>query len=94
MKISLLLLTLLLAAVWTGSQGSSFRSPGVKCCSSEMFFPRKIPAFRIKSYQYTASRCSHKAALVKLPKGTVCVNPEAGWFRDYLKQKKPTNTSM
>ncbi|NXY16293.1 CCL13 protein, partial [Atrichornis clamosus] len=92
MKISLVLLTLLLAAPWTGSQGLSFRRPGITCCSKEKFFRRKIPEFRIKGYQYTASLCPHRAALVKLSKGTLCVDPDVGWFQKYL-QQKPTLTS-
>ncbi|KAM6238868.1 uncharacterized protein M6G45_012773 isoform 2-T2 [Spheniscus humboldti] len=58
---SLALLTLLLAALWTGSQGISFRSPYGACCYKEMFVRQKIPAFLIRSYQKTPSHCSRKA---------------------------------
>ncbi|NXL80431.1 CCL13 protein, partial [Leptocoma aspasia] len=94
MKISVALLILLLAAAWTGSQGMSFRSSRASCCSQEMFSRRKIPEFKIQGYQYTSATCSHRAVLVKLPKGMVCVDPEQRWFQEYLrKQKKPDSTS-
>ncbi|NXU40925.1 CCL4 protein, partial [Drymodes brunneopygia] len=94
MKISLALLVLLLAAAWTGSQGKSFRSSRLTCCSKEMFLRRKIPDSRIQSYLHTAPSCSHRAVLVKLQKGMVCVNPEERWFQEYLrKQKRPNSTS-
>ncbi|XP_038013966.1 C-C motif chemokine 13-like [Motacilla alba alba] len=94
MKISLALLFLLLAAAWTGSQGMSFRSSRAKCCSKEMFSRRKIPGFKIQGYLETASTCTHRAVLVKLPKGMVCVDPEQKWFQEYLrKQKRPNSTS-
>ncbi|NWV12015.1 CCL13 protein, partial [Ptilonorhynchus violaceus] len=93
MKISLALLVLLLAAAWTGSQGMSFRSSRVTCCSKEDISRRKIPEFKIKDYQYTASPCPHKAVLVKLPKATVCVDPEVKWFRNYQRKKKQQNST-
>ncbi|NXT16005.1 CCL13 protein, partial [Prunella fulvescens] len=94
MKISVFLLILLLAAAWTGSQGMSFRSSRVKCCPKEKFSHRKIPEFRIQSYQYTPPSCTHRAVLVKLLKGVVCVDPEVEWFQEYLrKHKKPNSTS-
>ncbi|NWV49347.1 CCL13 protein, partial [Daphoenositta chrysoptera] len=94
MKISLALLVLLLAAAWAGRQGVSFRSSKATCCSKEMFSRRKIPEFRIKGYQDTAPSCTHRAALVMLSRGMVCVDPEERWFQKYLrKQKKPTSTS-
>ncbi|NWX30620.1 CCL13 protein, partial [Notiomystis cincta] len=92
MKISLALL--LLAAACTGSQGMTFRSR-VICCSKEDFSHQRIPEFKIQDYRNTSSSCTHKAVLVKLPKRTVCVDPEERWFQDYLKrQKKPNSTSM
>ncbi|NXK65794.1 CCL13 protein, partial [Sylvietta virens] len=96
MKISLALLILLLAAAWTGSQGMSFRSSrgNVPCCSKEKFSRQKIPGFRIRGYLYTPPSCAHRAVLVKLLKGMVCVDPEERWFQQYLrKQKKPNSTS-
>ncbi|NXR62072.1 CCL13 protein, partial [Rhadina sibilatrix] len=94
MKISLALLILLLAAAWTGSQGMSFRSSRGECCPREKFYTRRIPAVRIQGYLYTAPTCSHRAVLVKLLKGRVCVDPEERWFQEYLrKQKKPNSTS-
>ncbi|NXL60304.1 CCL4 protein, partial [Chordeiles acutipennis] len=92
---SLILLTLLLlAALWTGSQGISFRSPGHStCCYKEMFVRQKIPASLIRSYQMTPSHCSRKAVRVELRKTKVCVNPEEDWFQQYLRQKESTNTS-
>ncbi|NWT73371.1 CCL13 protein, partial [Prunella himalayana] len=93
MKISVALLMLLLAAAWTGSQGMSFRSSRANCCSKEKFSHRKIPEFRIQSYQYTSPSCTHRAVLVKLLKGVVCVDPENKWFQEYLrKHKKPNST--
>ncbi|NXO92386.1 CCL13 protein, partial [Certhia brachydactyla] len=91
MKISFALLILLLAAAWTGSQGRSFRSSRVKCCSEEMFSRRKISEFRIQGYQYTAPTCTHRAVLVKLLKGLVCVDPEERWFQEYLRKQKKSN---
>ncbi|XP_039576700.1 C-C motif chemokine 7-like [Passer montanus] len=94
MKISLALLVLLLAAAWTGSQGLSFRRSSPSCCSKGMFSRRKIPEFKILGYLETASSCTHRAVLVKLAKGMVCVDPEEKWFQEYLrKQKKPNSTS-
>ncbi|KAM6296705.1 C-C motif chemokine 4 homolog [Aegotheles albertisi] len=95
MKIfSLALLTLLLAALWTGSQGISFRSPYSVCCYKEMFIRKKIPAAFIRSYQETPSHCSRKAVRVELQKGRkFCVDPAEDWFQQYLRQKKPTSTS-
>ncbi|NWZ02321.1 CCL13 protein, partial [Loxia curvirostra] len=94
MRISLALLILLLAAAWTGSQGMSFRSSRAQCCSKEMFFPRKIPEFRIRGYLETAPSCTHRAVLVKLLKGMVCVDRKEKWFQEYLrKQKQPNSTS-
>ncbi|NXQ95532.1 CCL4 protein, partial [Sagittarius serpentarius] len=81
---SLALLTLLLMALWTGSQGISFRSPYSACCYREMFIQKKIPAFLIRSYQKTPSHCSRKAVRVELRKGKkICVDPEEGWFQQY-----------
>ncbi|NXS35290.1 CCL26 protein, partial [Pomatostomus ruficeps] len=95
MKISVALLIVLLAAAWTGSQGMSFRSSRVTCCSRERLFRRKILEFWIRGYQYTAPSCAHQAVVVKLLKGTVCVDPEQGWFQEYLrKQKQPNSTSL
>ncbi|NXB47502.1 CCL12 protein, partial [Leucopsar rothschildi] len=97
MKISVLLL-LLLAAAWTGSQGKSFRSSKYYCCSKEMLARRKINESMIQGYRYTSSSCTHKAVLVKLMTGSICVDPEEKWFQKYLrkqeKQKKPNSTSM
>ncbi|NWT59432.1 CCL5 protein, partial [Erythrocercus mccallii] len=94
MKVSMALLILLLAAACTGSQGISFRSSRRPCCSKEMFHTRKIPEFRIQGYLHTASSCTHRAVLVKLLRGSVCVDPEQRWFQEYLrKQKKSNNTS-
>ncbi|NWY65346.1 CCL13 protein, partial [Erithacus rubecula] len=92
MKISALLL-LLLAAAWVGSQGMSFRSRS-QCCSREMFSSRKIPEQLIQGYQHTDPSCTHRAVLVKLQKGMVCVDPEKKWFQKFLrKQKQPNSTS-
>ncbi|NXV00395.1 CCL5 protein, partial [Cettia cetti] len=94
MKVSVALLMLLLAAACTGSQGMSFRSSRGKCCSKEQFYPRKIPELRIQGYQYTPPSCTHRAVLVKLLRGWVCVDPEETWFQEHLrKQKKPDSTS-
>ncbi|XP_041278932.1 C-C motif chemokine 13-like [Onychostruthus taczanowskii] len=94
MKISLALLILLLAAAWTGSQGMSFRRSRANCCSKGMFSHRKIPEFRIRGYLQTAPTCTHRAVLVKLPKGMVCVDPEEKWLQEYLrKQKEPNSTT-
>ncbi|NXE66805.1 CCL13 protein, partial [Calcarius ornatus] len=94
MRISLALLVLLLAAAWTGSQGLSFRSSRAKCCSKKMFHHGKIPEFRIRGYLETASTCTHRAVLVKLLRGMVCVDPEKKWFQEYLRrQKNPNSTS-
>ncbi|KAF1658716.1 C-C motif chemokine 1, partial [Aptenodytes patagonicus] len=88
------LLTLLLAALWTGSQGVSFRSPYGACCYKEMFIRQKIPAFLIRSYQKTPSHCSRKAVRVELLKGKkFCVDWEEGWFQQYRRQKESTSTS-
>ncbi|NXQ57291.1 CCL13 protein, partial [Anthoscopus minutus] len=93
MKISLALLILLLAAAWTGSQGISFRSSRATCCSKEKFSRRKIPEVKIQSHLYTAPSCTHRAVLVKLQKGTVCVDPQERWFQEYLRKKKLNSTS-
>ncbi|NWH39480.1 CCL13 protein, partial [Chloropsis hardwickii] len=94
MKIAVALLVLLLAAAWTGSQGLSFRRSSPPCCSKEQFSSKRIPHFKIQSYQKTPSNCPLKAVIVKLPKWSVCVDPEAKWFKDYLrKQEKPKSTS-
>ncbi|NWI36388.1 CCL4 protein, partial [Picathartes gymnocephalus] len=94
MKISLALLILLLAAACPGSRGMTFRSSRVTCCSKEMFSNRKIPEVRIQGYLPTAPSCTHKAVLVQLKKGRVCVDPEQRWFQEYLrKQKKANSTS-
>ncbi|NXR18818.1 CCL4 protein, partial [Cinclus mexicanus] len=92
MKISVLLL-LLLALAWTGSQGMSLRSPKSQCCSKEMFKYRKIPESRIQDYKYTDPTCTHRAVLVKLLKGNVCVDPEERWFQKYLRKQKKTNST-
>ncbi|NXT70606.1 CCL13 protein, partial [Chaetops frenatus] len=94
MKISWALLILLLAAACPGSQGMAFRSSRVSCCSKEMFSRRKIPEFRIQGYLPTAPTCTHKAVLVRLKKGRVCVDPDERWFQEYLrKQKQPSSSS-
>ncbi|NXN75332.1 CCL1 protein, partial [Himantopus himantopus] len=91
---SLALLTLLLAALWTGSQSVSFRSSYGVCCYKEMFIRQKIPAFLIRSYQNTPSHCSRRAVLVQLLKGKkFCVDPEEGWFQRYQKQKESARAS-
>ncbi|NXS75180.1 CCL4 protein, partial [Pandion haliaetus] len=91
---SLALLTLLLATIWTGSQGVSFRSPYSACCYQAMFIQKKIPASLIKSYQKTPSHCSRKAVRVELQKGKkVCVDPEESWFQQYRQKKESTSTS-
>ncbi|NXS24234.1 CCL5 protein, partial [Mystacornis crossleyi] len=95
MKISLALLVLLLAAAWAGRPGVSFRSSKVTCCSEKMFSRQKIPAFRIQKYEYTSPKCTHKAVLVMLQKGTmVCVDPEERWFQQYLRKQNPNSTSQ
>ncbi|XP_075374547.1 C-C motif chemokine 26-like [Mycteria americana] len=91
---SLVLLTLLLVALWTGSQGVSFRSPYGACCYKEMFIRQKIPASFIRSYEKTPSHCSRKAVRVELLKGKkYCVDPEEGWFQQYQQQKESTSSS-
>ncbi|NXW01970.1 CCL1 protein, partial [Fregetta grallaria] len=91
---SLALLTLLLAALWTRSQGISFRSPYGACCYKEMVVRQKIPAFLIRSYQKTPSHCSRKAVRVELLKGKkFCVDAEVDWFQQYQRQKESTSTS-
>ncbi|NXK17719.1 CCL4 protein, partial [Arenaria interpres] len=91
---SLALITLLLAAIWTGSQGVSFRSPYGSCCYKEMFIKKKIPSFLIRSYQNTSSHCSRRAVRVELLKGKkFCVDPEEPWFQQYLQQKESTSAS-
>ncbi|KFQ55123.1 PREDICTED: C-C motif chemokine 1-like [Nestor notabilis] len=91
---SLALLTVLLAALWTGSQGVSFRSPYSACCYKEMFIRQKIPALLIKSYQETPSHCSRRAVRVELLKGKkFCVDPKEGWFQQYQRQKESSHTS-
>ncbi|XP_074889451.1 C-C motif chemokine 13-like [Buteo buteo] len=85
---SLALLTLLLAAIWTGSQGVSFRSPYSMCCYQNMFVQKKIPAFIIRSYQMTPSHCSRKAVRVELRNGrNICVDPEESWLQQYQRKK-------
>ncbi|NXE27245.1 CCL5 protein, partial [Ardeotis kori] len=87
----LALLTVLLAALWTGSQGVSFRSSYGPCCYKEMIIRQKIPIFLIRSYQETSSHCSRKAVRVELRKGRkFCVDPEADWFRQYQQQQEMT----
>ncbi|NXH36703.1 CCL26 protein, partial [Myiagra hebetior] len=93
MKISLALLILLLAAACAGRQGVSFRSSKVTCCPKEKFSHRKIPEAKILEYRYTSSTCTHKAVLVTLPGGMVCVDPEERWFQKYLRKQKPNSTS-
>ncbi|KFP21150.1 C-C motif chemokine 7 [Egretta garzetta] len=91
---SLALLTLLLVALWTESQGVSFRSRYSRCCYRDMFFRKKIPANLIKSYQETPSHCSHRAVYVELLKGKkFCVDPTADWFQQYQRQKASISTS-
>ncbi|XP_009969483.2 C-C motif chemokine 13-like [Tyto alba] len=91
---SLTLLTLLLAALWTRSQGMSFRSHYGTCCYKEMFIQKKIPAFLIKSFQETPSHCSHKAVRVEMLKGKkFCVDPQKEWFQQYRQQQESTSTS-
>ncbi|NWV34683.1 CCL2 protein, partial [Grantiella picta] len=94
MKVSLALLILLLAAACTDIKAASFRSTRPECCTEEMLVHKKIPPSRIQGFQYTASSCPLKAALVKLPKLAVCVDPEEKWFQYYLRmQKKPNAIS-
>ncbi|XP_010400780.1 C-C motif chemokine 5-like [Corvus cornix cornix] len=94
MKISLALLVLLLAAAWAGRPGMSFRSSKVMCCPKEKFSRGRIPEDKILEYHYTSPTCTHKAVLVTMPRGMVCVDPEEKWFQKYLrKQKKPNSTS-
>ncbi|NXC15829.1 CCL4 protein, partial [Corythaeola cristata] len=91
---SLALLTLLLVALWTGSQSVSFHSHYSTCCYKDMFIHQKIPAFLIRSYQKTPSHCSRKAMLVELLKGKkFCVDPENSWFQEYQRQNELTSTS-
>ncbi|NWW44048.1 CCL4 protein, partial [Pedionomus torquatus] len=91
---SLAIITLLLAALWTRSQGVSFRSPYSTCCYKEMFIKQKIPGSLIRSYQKTPSHCSRRAVRVELLRGKkFCVDPEERWFQQYLRQKESTSTS-
>ncbi|NXY71209.1 CCL13 protein, partial [Glareola pratincola] len=91
---SLALLTLLLAALWTGSQGFSLRSSYSTCCYKDMFIRKKIPLSNIKSYQKTPSHCSHRAVRVELLDGNkFCVDPKERWFQQYRRQKKSTSAS-
>uniref|UniRef100_A0A8B9F5R6 Chemokine interleukin-8-like domain-containing protein n=1 Tax=Amazona collaria TaxID=241587 RepID=A0A8B9F5R6_9PSIT len=86
------LLSLLLAALWTGNQGVSSRSSYSACCYKDMFIRQKIPALLIKSYQETPSHCSHKAVRVELRNGKkFCM--EQDWFQQHQRQKQPTRTS-
>ncbi|NWY44255.1 CCL5 protein, partial [Sylvia atricapilla] len=93
MKISLALLVLLLAAAWIGGQGMSFQSHRSNCCSQDMFLHKKIPEAKIQGYKYTPSTCTHKAVLVKLERGLVCVDPRKKWFQEYLRKKESNSTS-
>ncbi|XP_014808619.1 PREDICTED: C-C motif chemokine 13-like [Calidris pugnax] len=91
---SLALITLLLAAIWTESQGVSFRSPYGKCCYKDMFFKDKIPSSLIKSYQNTPPHCSRRAVRVELLQGKKgCVDPKEPWFQKYLQKKKSNSAS-
>ncbi|NWX69873.1 CCL13 protein, partial [Alca torda] len=91
---SLVLLTLLLATLWTGSQGVSLRSSYSTCCYKDMFIRKKILASNIQSYQKTPSHCSHRAVRVELLNGKkFCVDPEERWFQRYQRQKKSTSAS-
>ncbi|NXQ29582.1 CCL13 protein, partial [Alaudala cheleensis] len=99
MKVSWALLILLLAAAWNGSQGMSCeyqqgRSPPLSCPSSSSggFHSRRIPEFRIQGYQHTAPSCTHRAVLVELLKGMVCVDPKQRWFQEYLRKQKKMST--
>ncbi|NXV82464.1 CCL3 protein, partial [Atlantisia rogersi] len=94
MKVSsVALLTLLLLALWTGSQGLSFRSPYGACCYQKMFVSKQIPARLIKSYQQTPSHCSRKAVRVELRRGTkLCVDPEESWFQQYQREESTRTT--
>ncbi|XP_062448714.1 C-C motif chemokine 13-like [Rhea pennata] len=86
---SLALVSLLLAALLTETQGKSFRSPYTTCCFPEMFFQGTIPAGFIKSYRQTSPSCTRKAVIVELPKGKkVCVDPKVEWFQKYLLQRR------
>ncbi|KFQ80142.1 C-C motif chemokine 12, partial [Phoenicopterus ruber ruber] len=90
----LALLTLLLVGLWTGSQGTSFRSSYSVCCYNGMFVRQKIQASNIRSYQRTPSHCSRKAVRVELLNGKkLCVDPEEGWFQQYLRKKESTGAS-
>ncbi|NXP03596.1 CCL4 protein, partial [Thinocorus orbignyianus] len=91
---SLAMITLLLAALWTGSQGASFRSPRITCCYTNMFIKQKIHTSLIRSYQKTPSHCSHRAVRVELLNGRkFCVDLQERWFQQYLRQNESTNAS-
>ncbi|KFW03317.1 C-C motif chemokine 3-like 1, partial [Eurypyga helias] len=91
---SVALLTLLLAALWAGSQAISFRSHYGACCYKEMFTHQKIPAFLIRRFQKTPSHCSRKAVRLELRKGRkVCVDPEQDWFQQYQAQQQSASAS-
>ncbi|KAM8991688.1 uncharacterized protein PRD47_015782 isoform 3-T3 [Ara ararauna] len=94
MKVSsLALLSMLLAALWAGSQGVSFRSTYSACCYKDMFIWQKIPANLIKSYQETPSHCSHTAVRVEMRNGKkFCMDQD--FFQQHHGQKQPTRTSV
>uniref|UniRef100_A0A8B9S4P6 Chemokine interleukin-8-like domain-containing protein n=1 Tax=Apteryx owenii TaxID=8824 RepID=A0A8B9S4P6_APTOW len=91
---SLALVSLLLAALWTETQGKSFHSHYTTCCYPEMFIRSPIPAFFIKSYRQTSPACTRKA-VIELPRGKkFCVDPKAAWFQKYLQRKNQTSSRL
>ncbi|NXC43405.1 CCL3 protein, partial [Penelope pileata] len=91
---SLAMVTLLLAAVLTGSSARSFRSHYGTCCFKDMFVKNEIPTSVIRSYKETSPNCSRRAMIVELKKGRkVCVDPTEDWFQNYLQRQKPKNAS-
>uniref|UniRef100_A0A8C4XRJ3 Chemokine interleukin-8-like domain-containing protein n=1 Tax=Falco tinnunculus TaxID=100819 RepID=A0A8C4XRJ3_FALTI len=91
---SLAVLILLLATLWTGSQGISFRSSYGKCCYKNMFVKKEIPAAFIKDYKKTPSHCPRRAMRVEVvERRNVCVDPEETWFQNFLQQESSGSTS-
>nr|XP_009674171.1 PREDICTED: C-C motif chemokine 26-like [Struthio camelus australis] len=92
---SLALASVLLLALWTETQGRSFRISYTTCCYPKMFIRKAILTSCIKSYRETSPSCTYRAMLIELQSGKkFCVDPKEAWFQKYLQRQKQTSSRL
>ncbi|XP_010198982.1 C-C motif chemokine 4 homolog [Colius striatus] len=86
MKVSVVALTLLIAAVCSQSSAAPLGSdPPTSCCFT--YTSRQLPRSFVVEYYETSSQCSQQAVVFVTRRGReVCANPEQDWVQKYMSE--------